>query len=106
MRSVKPTSRPRSTGVAWVTSSAEAATYEGSIRASRKSEADIQPIDSTQASITVDTDMITSPETRHVCRPMRSMSSPMTSTSAYMPTMWRLITVKTSACSWSWPTTM
>ena len=64
MRSVKPTSRPRSTGVAWVTSSAEAATYERFHPSpSRKSEADIQPIDSTQASITVDTDMITSPET-------------------------------------------
>ena len=30
----------------------------------------------------------------------------MTSTSAYMPTMCRLMTVKTSACAWWWPTTM
>ena len=38
-------------------------------------------------------------------RPMSSTNRPTTSTSAYMPTMWALITVKTSACGWPLPTT-
>ena len=73
---------------------------------SRKSETDIQAIDSAKASITVDTAMIASPQRSVGRRPARSTSAPMTSTSAYMPTMCRLMTVKTSACAWWWPTTM
>jgi hypothetical protein len=65
--------------------------------ASRKGESDVQAIDSTQASITVETAMIARPLMSDGRRPTRSISALMTSTSAYIPTMCRLMTVKTSA---------
>ena len=106
-RSVKPTRRPRSTGLACVTSSAEAATYETfHPRPRRKSESDMDGIATAHASITVDTAITRSPPISARCRPMRSMSTPTTRTRPNIPTMCRLITVNTSACSWSWPTTM
>src|SRR6516162_7867276 len=63
-RSVKPTSRPRSTGVACVTSSEVAATYE-TFQPSprRKSESEVQAIDVAQASIIVEKAMTASPTT-------------------------------------------
>ena len=70
---------------------------------SRKSEADIQKTLSNQASPSVDKPIRSRPATWHGRRPTESTSWPITSTSAYIPTMWRLITVKTSDwwCPWS-----
>jgi hypothetical protein len=106
-RSVKPTSLPRSRGSAWVTSSAEAATYETfQPRPSRYREADMPGMEATQASIAVERAMIASPPMSEPRLPTRSTSSPTTRTSPNIPTMWRLMTVKTSDCAWWWPTTM
>ena len=38
-------------------------------------------------------------------RPTRSIMSPTTSTSEYIPMMWKLMTVKMSSSAWPWPTT-
>jgi hypothetical protein len=83
-----------------------AATYETfQPRPSRKSAADIQKTLSSHASPSVESAIRASPVTCPGRRPIRSTSQPITSTSAYMPTMWRLITVKTSLWWWPWSIT-
>ena len=54
----------------------------------------------------VETPMIASPPTSAGRLPTRSMTSPTTSTSPYMPTMCTLMTQNVSPVLWPWPTTM
>ena len=77
MRSVNPTSRPRSTGRACVTSSADAATYDTfQPSPSRKSDTDIEGMETTHASITVETAMTARPAMSERRRPTRSIELP------------------------------
>ena len=61
-------------------------------------------IESSQASAALETAISVSPATMAVRRPIRSTTSPITSTSPYMPRMWRLMIVKIEPCAWWCPT--
>ena len=102
-RSLKPSSLPRSAALAQSASVAVAATndrFQPIPRPNRTTA--VAGTDSTHSRLEQDTAITSSPPASAGVRPMRSISSPITSTSAYMPITCAPMIGKTAVASWCW----
>ena len=106
-RSLKPSSRPRSLGCVLSASSAVAATKEKFQPRPRPNSASaVRPTLSIHSRLITDTAITSRPPASAGVRPMRSITSPTTITSAYMPTTCAPMIGNTlwPSCPW-WSTT-
>src|SRR5829696_3035091 len=102
-RSLNPSSLPRSHGAAQSASVAVAATNERFQPMPRpNSETAVAATLSTHRRLSAETAITSSPPARAGVRPIRSISEPITSTSAYMPSTWAPMIGNTLWPSWPW----